>query len=77
MASDIQPLTSVSSTPLVREKRHYPGEQKKNQQKKQDKQEKNTSDDVPAEPETDDIELKKGIDIDEKSARVKHIDEYA
>ena len=77
MASDIQPLTSVSSTPLVREKRHYPGEQKEKQQKKQDKQEKNTSDDVPAEPEADDIELKKSIDIDEKSARVKHIDEYA
>ena len=77
MASDIQPLTSVSSTPLVREKRRYPGEQKKNQQKKQDKQEKNTPDDAQGVSEADNIELEKSVDNDEKSARVKHIDEYA
>ena len=34
MSGDIRALTPLSSMPLVREKRHYPGEQKKDQYKK-------------------------------------------
>ena len=39
MSGDIRALTSLTSMPLVREKRHYPGEQQQQQhQKRHDKE---------------------------------------
>ena len=76
MATDIPPLTPVTPTPLVREKRHYPGEEKDQpqpQNKKQKQQNEQNS-------EKDDALVKeadKSVDINEKDGTVRHIDEYA
>lgn len=74
MAGDIQPLAPTQSTPLVREKRHYRGEQE--QQAQQYKQQKQKSSEQ-SKQETDDEKGKKPVDIGEKNVTVKHIDEYA
>ncbi|MDX2503624.1 MAG: hypothetical protein QNL62_03995 [Gammaproteobacteria bacterium] len=74
MPDDIQPLTSVSSSPLVRERRHYPGDQQKQQSKKQDKK---ASDDAQTRPEVDNSIAQNDMDIDKKNARDNHIDEFA
>lgn len=78
MSVNVQPLTSITPTPLVREKRHYPGDQKKQQQNKQ-KEAKSAEPQDEADVEQDELkaEQKKSMDIDEKNVRVKHIDEYA
>ena len=44
MSGDIKALTSLVSVPLVREKRHYPGEQQKHQQHKNKQQQKSAED---------------------------------
>ncbi len=69
MSGDISPLRPASPTPLVREKRHYPGEQKDSQQK-QDK-------DTQSKKESDDGLHQKPVNTDEKNGKVGHIDEYA
>lgn len=69
MSGDISPLRPASPTPLVREKRHYPGEQKDNQQQ-QDK-------DSQSKKESDDDLQQKPVNTDEKNGKVGHIDEYA
>jgi len=76
MADDIQPLTPMNPTPLVREKRHYRGEQEQQtQQHKQPK--KKPADESAAENEVQDGTPEKQVDIDEKNVTVRHIDEYA
>ena len=77
MADDIQPLTPMTSTPLVREKRHYPGEQEQQAQQYKKQQKKKSSDEAEVAKETSDDLSKKLVDIDEKNATVRHIDEYA
>ncbi|MCU7836186.1 MAG: hypothetical protein KZQ83_13170 [gamma proteobacterium symbiont of Taylorina sp.] len=79
MSGDIQALTSLTPTPLVREKRHYPGDQKK--QKQQQKQQQTSEEDENAEAlDSEEQGLKnkqeKNMDSDEKNVRVMHIDEY-
>lgn len=73
MSGDIQPLTSITATPLVREKRHYPNEQKQ--------QKKSTADEVKQDSGIANNELdnagEENMDNDNKSAGIKHIDEYA
>ncbi len=73
MSGDISPLVPVSSTPLVREKRHYPGDQK---EKKQE-QDEQTNDEAQSEKESDSDSQQKPVNIDEKNGKVGHIDEYA
>ena len=72
MATDIPPLTPLTPTPLVREKRHYPGEEKDKPQSKKQKNEQNSGKDGAHDKEAD-----KPVDIDEKDGTVRHIDEYA
>jgi hypothetical protein len=85
MSGDISPLSPASATPLVREKRHYPGEQKEKNLKKQaqdvqtsdDEQAKNESDDdEQAKNESDDDEQENTVNRDEKNVKIGHIDEY-
>jgi hypothetical protein len=66
MSGDISPLSPTSPTPLVREKRHYPGEQKDKNQKKQEHDEQVANE-----------AQQKPVNIDEKNVKVEHIDEYA
>ena len=72
MSSDIQPLTSIIATPLVREKRHYPNEQKQ--------QKNSTSDEEKQDSGIENDELdnagEENMDNDNKQTGVKHIDEY-
>lgn len=78
MADDIQPLTPLNPTPLVREKRHYRGEQE--QQAQQNKQQKKSPPNEPeseTEDEVKDETAKKQVEIDGKNVTVRHIDEYA
>ena len=76
MADDIQPLTPMNPTPLVREKRHYRGEQEQQAQPhKQPK--KKPADETAAENEVKDGLPEKQVDLDEKNVTVRHIDEYA
>lgn len=81
MSGDILPLTPVSSTPLVREKRHYPGEQKdKNQTKDEPADDELLSKEESEEKSDDDTQQKvqqKSVKIDKKDGKVGHIDEYA
>lgn len=66
MSGDISPLSPASPTPLVREKRHYPSEQKDKNQKKQEHDE-----------QADNEAQQKPVNVDEKNVKVGHIDEYA
>ena len=72
MSSDIQPLTSITATPLVREKRHYPNEQKQQKKSTADEAEQDSS----VENDEADNAGEENIDIEKKNAGVKHIDEY-
>lgn len=76
MTTDISPLTPVPSTPLVREKRHYPGEQKEQAQQKQQNSQNQEKPSEEADKEEKSL-TKKPVDIDEKDVTVRHIDEYA
>lgn len=73
MSSDIPPLVPVSSPPLVREKRHYPGDQKDNSQKKSDA---SSTDEHQHQEESDDDLSHKPVNTDKKNVKVGHIDEY-
>ena len=75
MSGDISPLSPASATPLVREKRHYPGEQKEKNLKKK-AQDDQTSDDEQAKNESDDDEQENTVNKDEKNVKIGHIDEY-
>lgn len=84
MSGDIRALTSLAPMPLVREKRHYPGEQKKQEQHKKKQQqlsvdEQQDADETDAQEyvEDGDIIQQKKLDNDKKNVRVLHIDEYA
>lgn len=68
MSNDISPLTPSSPTPLVREKRHYPGDQKEKQQPKDE--------DAQSKKDSDEPSSQKPVNIDEKDGKVGHIDEY-
>lgn len=72
MSSDIQPLTSIIATPLVREKRHYPNEQKQQKESTADEVEQDSG----VESDETDNGSEENIGIDKKNAGVKHIDEY-
>ena len=74
MSSDIPPLMPVSSPPLVREKRHYPGDQKK-QSENQKKSDDSSVDDDQSAGETDDL-LNKPANADKNNVNIGHIDEY-
>ncbi len=83
MSGDIRALTSLAPMPLVREKRHYPGEQQKQKQHKKkqqqlsaDEQQDADETDAQEELEDEDIIQQKKLDNDEKNVRVLHIDEY-
>lgn len=87
MSGDIRALTSLAPMPLVREKRHYPGEQQKQKQKQKqhkkkqqqlsaDEQQDADETDAQEELEDEDIIQQKKLDNDEKNVRVLHIDEY-
>ncbi len=82
MSGDIRALTSLAPMPLVREKRHYPGEQQKQHKKKQqqlsaDEQQDDVEIDAQEEVEDEDLIRQKKLGNDEKNVRVLHIDEYA
>ncbi len=69
MSGDIPPLNPVSPTPLVREKRHYPGEHKDDQARSdKESQEKQSPDDG---------SNQNPVNTNEKNGKVGHIDEYA
>ena len=68
MSGDISPMSPASPTPLVREKRHYPGDQKEKKQKQDD--------DAQSKKEPDNDAQQKPVNIDEKNGKVGHIDEY-
>lgn len=74
MSSDIPPLVPVSSPPLVREKRHYPGEQKNQQQNK--KKSDAASENEQQTEESDADKLPEPVNTDNKNVKVGHIDEY-
>jgi len=74
MSSDIPPLMPISSPPLVREKRHYPGDQKQ-QSENQKKSDDSSVDDDQSTEETDDL-LHKPANADKKNVNIGHIDEY-
>lgn len=76
MSGDISPLRPVSSTPLVREKRHYPGDQKDNNQDKQEKDEPGNNTDAEEKKSSQDVQ-QKNVNIDPNNVTVGHIDEYA
>jgi len=71
MAGDISPMSPVSSTPLVREKRHYPNEEKEKNQKNDQ-----SDDDQQLKKESDDDMQQKRVNNDKKNVTVGHIDEY-
>ncbi|MCW8930675.1 MAG: hypothetical protein OQL19_10600 [Gammaproteobacteria bacterium] len=73
MSGDISPLSPISSTPLVREKRHYPGDQKENKQEQSDQ----TDDDAQSKEESEVDSQQKPMNNDKKNGKVGHIDEYA
>ncbi len=75
MAGNISPMSPISPTPLVREKRHYPDEHKDKNLKKQ-QQADSTDDDEQPETESEDESQQKPVNIDEKNVKVGHIDEY-
>jgi hypothetical protein len=72
MANNISPLVPLNAPPLVREKRHYPGEHKK--QKKQKQDDKSAQKQVVAVEEIEMSDLP--VDTDKKDGKVTHIDEY-
>ena len=83
MSGDIRALTSLAPMPLVREKRHYPGEQQKQKQHKKKQQqlsadEQQDADEIDAQGEVEDEDIiqQKKLDNDGKDVRVLHIDEY-
>ena len=76
MSGDISPLRPVSITPLVREKRHYPGDQKENSRDKQEKDELDNNTDAEDKESTEDMQ-QKNVNIDKNNVTVGHIDEYA
>ena len=73
MAGDIQPVTTVIPTPLVRQKRHYPGEEKDQtqQQRKQPKEEQEQETESEQGQEQD--ESQKSMDNDEKNDTVNSV----
>lgn len=75
MSSDIPPLVPVSAPPLVREKRHYPGDQKNQQQNKKKSDASSSDDDQRAEKLDDDLH-QKPVNTDKNNVKVGHIDEY-
>ena len=84
MSGDIRALTPLAPMPLVRGKRHYPGEQQKQEQHKKkqpqlsaESQEQVDEPDTQNEVEDVDIIQQKKLDNDGKNVRVLHIDEYA
>ncbi len=76
MPGDIAPLGPVSPTPLVREKRHYPNEQKDKNLKKQE-QNAQTEDEQPSDKGSGNDVLQKSVNGDKNNVKVGHIDEYA
>lgn len=77
MANDIAPLTPITPTPLVRQKRHYPGEERQQPQQRQRRSDTDSSADHTDEELEEKTINKKSVDIDEKDVTVRHIDEYA
>ncbi|MCU7939694.1 MAG: hypothetical protein KZQ64_06175 [gamma proteobacterium symbiont of Bathyaustriella thionipta] len=75
MSNDIPPLVPASSPPLVREKRHYPGDQK-NQKHNKKKSEYSATEEDQLPEETDDDLLHKPVNTDKNNVKVGHIDEY-
>jgi hypothetical protein len=84
MADDIAPLTPMRPTPLVREKRRYPGDKsqtgqqqkKKPEEAEQDDHEKSEQDlNKTSSAENDSADS--SVDKDKKTDTVMHIDEYA
>ncbi len=76
MPGDITPLGPVSPPPLVREKRHYPNEQKDKNLKKQE-QNAQTEDEQPSDNGAGNDVLQKSVNGDKNNVKVGHIDEYA
>ena len=66
MSGDIAPMSPLPPSPLVRERRHYPGQHKDDQTQQQ------TSDKA----ETSEKEAK-DVNNNKKNVTVGHIDEYA
>jgi len=75
MAGDISPMSPASPTPLVREKRHYPGEQKEKNQKKKAPDDQ-ANDDEQAKNDSDNDVQQNTVNIDQKNVKIEHIDEY-
>jgi len=80
MSNDISPLSAVSSTPLVREKRHYSGENASKKKKSDDQsKKKKKQQEIETLPEDKTIEgeqSKNSIDKEIENVKVSHIDEY-
>ena len=74
MANNISPLVPLSTTPLVREKRHYSGEHDKQQKHKHKQDDKSEQKQIATDEEIEMPELP--VDTDKKDGKVKHIDEY-
>ncbi|MCP3851124.1 MAG: hypothetical protein GY694_12930 [Gammaproteobacteria bacterium] len=81
MSGDIPPLNPVAPTPLVREKRHYPGEHKDDQarsDKESQSDKKSPKDEESQEKQSpDDGANQNPMNTNEKNGKVGHIDEYA
>lgn len=76
MSGDISPLRPVSPSPMVREKRHYPNEEKDKNEKKQE-QDAPSDDDAQLKNESASDVPQKAVNIDKNNVKVGHIDEYA
>ncbi len=76
MSGDISPLGPVSPTPLVREKRHYPNEQK-DKNLNQQEQSTQADDEAQSDKKSENDVPQKSMNGDKKNVKVGHIDEYA
>lgn len=66
MSGDIAPMSPLPPSPLVRERRHYPGQHKDDQTRQQAAEQSDKSEKEP-----------KDVNLNKKNVTVGHIDEYA
>jgi hypothetical protein len=76
MSGDILPMSPVSATRLVQEKRHYPGQHKEQSPKDDKESEKDSTGDAQLMNEQSTAE-QKNVNAQGKNVKVGHIDEYA